>query len=194
MNRKEDLFASFMEMTKNLDDVQTVLFETAYGYHAKADLYEGFYFQYPHLSGTLYLWDEELQLFEEETDSESGNESGISNATLQAFKKFSASKQRTEDALAYQDGTKLTSNPSDKNSTSDESGEGSKNNDKNNDAELLDISREDINKLKKEQQKEEWEKLQAEEEAQRKAEIEKAINEAFVDFDDEAYRWDKCGR
>ena len=63
---KEDLFASFMEMTKNLDDVQTVLFETAYGYHAKADLYEGFYFQYPHLSGTLYLWDEELQLFEEE--------------------------------------------------------------------------------------------------------------------------------
>ena len=46
--------------------MQTVLFETTYGYHAKADLYEGFYFQYPHLSGTLYLWDEELQLFEEE--------------------------------------------------------------------------------------------------------------------------------
>ena len=53
---------------------------------------------------------------------------------------------------------------------------------------LLDISREERNKLKKEQQKEEWEKLQAEEEAQRKADIEKVINEAFVDFDDEAYR------
>ena len=44
-NEKENLFSSFMEMTKNLDDMQTVLFETAYGYHAKAELYEGFYFQ-----------------------------------------------------------------------------------------------------------------------------------------------------
>jgi hypothetical protein len=177
---KDDLFYTFMELTKNLDDMQTVLFETAYGYHAQADLYEGFYFQYPHLSGTLYLWDEDIQIF----DQISGGNDDSSN-----MYKENSNKNNTgrfgKSILNQDDSTKEGKEKEGKEKEGKEK-EGKENKDEG--LEDINISREERNKLKRDKQKEEWDQFQEKEEAQKKADIEEAINKAFVDFDDDAYQ------
>ena len=171
-DEREILFDSFMNITKSISKTQSVLFETAYGYHATSDFYDGYYFQYPHLTGTLFLWNENLGLFEsidpliagQSLSEGQSNSVGLSGKNSRTFNN---NRQNSSDMFPV----RSVQGDSEGDTKDDE-----------------DISREERNRLKKEQSKEEWEKLQIEEKEKKRAAIEQAINDAFVEFDDETYQ------